>query len=429
VPENDTTHSVIADRSETPSLHDAWATPSVDRSTTTEKGTLSQSNFPPVSSNRYLLREVIAHGGMGVVYRATDTSFGREVALKVLKEKFAATSRAARRFADEARITGQLQHPAIPPAHEIGILPDGCPFLAMKLIRGRTLDELLDERPDQATDFGRFVAVFEQVCQAIAYAHANRVIHRDLKPTNVMVGTFGEVQVMDWGLAKVLQTGEQNDPTDPEEITSEREVHSLATLNQSLTQTGSVLGTPAFMPPEQAIGAIDKIDMRSDVFGLGAVLAVILSGKPPFIASSSESIRSKSAQGKVEDCFARLDASGAEPEWVALCKRCLAPEKANRPTDAGEVARAVAELRAEADERARRAELERVKANGERMIAETRAEEEIKTRRFAEEKSAEQRKRRRVQSALVVAIVLLLLGIGAFAWYSDRQSSERKLPN
>src|SRR5262249_12996355 len=113
----------------------------------------------------------------------------------------------ARRFTDEAKITAQLQHPGVPAVYRVGALPDGRPFLAMKLIKGRTLAELLRERPDPAADRGRFVAIFEHVCQAGAYAPALRVIHGDRKPSNVMVGKFGEVQVMDWGLAKVLPAG------------------------------------------------------------------------------------------------------------------------------------------------------------------------------------------------------------------------------
>src|SRR5439155_1004218 len=122
------------------------------------------------------------------VYRATDTALGREVAVKVLQEQFGPASVAARRFAGEARIAAQLQHPAIPPVHDLGTLPDGRPFLAMKLIKGDTLDELLSARPDLAHDRGRFVAVFERICQALAYAHDRKVVHRDLKPANVMVG-------------------------------------------------------------------------------------------------------------------------------------------------------------------------------------------------------------------------------------------------
>ena len=211
----------------------------------------------PGATWRYALGEEIGQGGMGVVYRAADAAFGREVAVKVLHERFAPDSAAARRFADEARITGQLQHPAIPPVHDLGTLPDGRPFLAMKLIRGRSLDRLLAERPDLGHDRGRFVAAFEQVCQAVACAHAHGVIHRDIKPANVMLGTHGEVQVMDWGLAKVLpQGGAHAGQGDPEPTTGATQIQSLRDSDGSLTQAGSVLGTPAYMPPEQALGAV-----------------------------------------------------------------------------------------------------------------------------------------------------------------------------
>ena len=164
---------------------------------------LPSAGLPQVPG--YEVEAVLGHGGMGVVYRATDRTLGREVAVKVLLARFAFDSGTARRFADEARITAQLQHPGIPPVHDLGTLPDGRPFLAMKLIKGQTLDALLASRPEPSAERGRFVAVFEHLCQAVAYAHAHGVIHRDLKPGNVMVGAFGEVQVMDWGLAKVLR--------------------------------------------------------------------------------------------------------------------------------------------------------------------------------------------------------------------------------
>src|SRR5262249_39090495 len=157
------------------------------------------------------------------------------------------------------------------------------PYLAMKLVKGRTLEEHLRERPDPAHDRGRFIAVFEQVCQAVGYAHARKVIHRDLKPANVMVGGLGEVQVMDWGLAKILASGGRNPPDDPPEATIGTEIRTMRESDGSYTQAGSVLGTPAFMPPEQAGGEVDKIDERSDVFGLGAILAVILTGQPPYV--------------------------------------------------------------------------------------------------------------------------------------------------
>src|SRR5580765_7612219 len=153
--------------------------------------------------DRYRIIDEIGRGGMGVVLRVLDTSFNRLLAIKVLGN-LQNSELAERRFIDEARITGQLQHPGIPPAHEVGRLADGRPFFSMKLIEGRTLAELLAERSSPQSDLPRFLKIFEQIAQTIAYAHSQGVIHRDLKPLNVMVGTFGEVQVMDWGLDKRL---------------------------------------------------------------------------------------------------------------------------------------------------------------------------------------------------------------------------------
>jgi eukaryotic-like serine/threonine-protein kinase len=358
------------------------------------------------TSERYALGDEIARGGMGVVYRAVDTTLGREVAVKVLGQ---AASGSAGRFAEEARITAQLQHPAIPPVHDIGTLPDGRPFLAMKLIRGQTLEALLKNRSTLAAERGQFVAAFEQVCQAVGYAHSHRVIHRDLKPANVMVGSFGEVQVMDWGLAKILSTGE---PTPDGEVSRGPAAQSPGGSGLSETHIGSILGTPAFMPPEQARGATDRVDATSDVFGLGGLLAVILTGRPPFAAGSAESTRCQAAEGRVGDCLARLDECGADPELVALCKACLRPNQAERPRDAGEVARAVAALRQAAEERARQADLSRVQAEGERNVAVLQA--------------AEQRKRRRLQLALVGALGLLLAAGAGFAYWRQEQAGERR---
>src|SRR5262245_48868342 len=355
---------------------------------------------------RYRLGEEIARGGMGAVYRATDTVLGREVAVKVLQEKYAPDSGTARRFADEACITGQLQHPNIPAVHDLGVLPDGRPFLAMKLIKGETFEDLLKGRGDAADDRGRFVAAFEQVCQPVAYAHAHDVIHRDLKPANVMVGAFGDVQVMDWGLAKVLGARPEERP-DPEAMTAPTAVVSLRESDDLVTQAGSVLGTPAFMPPEQAAGAVGAIDRRSDVFGLGGLLAVVLTGRPPFVADTAESTRVKAAQGDVGECFARLDACGADPDLVALCRRCLAPRPEDRPGDAGAVATAVAALRAAADERARRAELDRVRAEGEARAAAARA-------------AAQRQRRRLLLVACGIIGLVLLAGLSVSLWQMRR---------
>jgi tetratricopeptide (TPR) repeat protein len=388
-----------------------------DPAVTTDGDATRSPPPPPTSGDRYTLGDEIARGGMGVVYRATDTVLNREVAVKVLKDKFTPESGTCRRFADEARITAQLQHPNIPAVHDLSALPDGRPFLAMKLIKGETLDLLLAARPDPSADHGRFVAVFEQVCQAVAYAHAHGVLHRDLKPANVMVGAFGEVQVMDWGLAKVL-TGRERDHTesDPESTAAWTEVRPLRDSEDLLTQAGSVLGTPGYMPPEQALGAVHEVDRRSDVFGLGGILAAVLTGRPPFVGDSAEVTRVMAARGEIQGCIGRLDSCAADPELVALCKRCLSPRPEGRPADAGTVAQAVAELRQAADERARRAEVDKVRAEGDKAAAELAARE--------------RRRRRRVSLGAAAALALAVIGgMGAVLGVQRRSNADLAAKN
>jgi serine/threonine protein kinase len=149
----------------------------------------------------------IARGGMGAVLKGRDPDLGRDVALKVLREDLRENADMVRRFVEEAQIGGQLQHPGVVPIYELGTFADLRPFFAMKLVKGHTLAQLLEDRKNPADDLPRFLSIFEAVCQTMAYAHARGVIHRDLKPSNVMVGSFREVQVMDWGLAKVLPRG------------------------------------------------------------------------------------------------------------------------------------------------------------------------------------------------------------------------------
>src|SRR5262249_32680945 len=154
-------------------------------------------------------------------------------------------------------------------------------------------------------------------CQAVAYAHAHAVIHRDLKPANIMVGAFGEVQVMDWGLAKIV--GERPDAaSDDGETAAGTAGGSLRGSDGEVTAAGGALGPPAFMPAGRALGAVPGVDARSDVFGLGGILAAILTGRPPFVGETAETTRVMAARGEVAGCFARLDGSAADPELAAL---------------------------------------------------------------------------------------------------------------
>ncbi len=343
--------------------------------------------------NGFELRDEVGRGGMGIVYRAIDLSLNREIAIKLLQDQIPAESSTAARFNDEARITAQLQHPAIPAVHQMGVMPSGRPYLAMKLIKGDTLDRLLKASENTPASQSRFIDIFEKIAQALAYAHSRHVIHRDLKPANIMVGAFGEVQVMDWGLAKVLgertsETGAVYESDATTKIRSDRDSNP-----DGSTQYGQFMGTPAYMPPEQAIGAIDRIDERSDVFGLGAILCVILTGQPPFVSGNAETTRQLAARGKVEDAFERLDACGADPELIALAKRCLAVEPQDRPAHAGELAAAIADHRAGAEERARKLELDR---------------------------AAGQARRRAMARAAIALFVVLAAGIGISSWQAIR---------
>jgi serine/threonine protein kinase len=303
----------------------------------------------------YEILEQIAQGGLTSVYRARELAFGRDVAIKVPRIQFF-SDRVSQRFVEGGRITGQLQHPSIPPVYALSKLPDGRPYLVMRLIKGQTLRELLSARPDLRHDLDRFVSVFERVAEGVGYAHARRVIHRDLKPGNVMVGAFGEVQVMDWELAKVLGVPPADHPA------PENRAPAVAPPDDGeITAVGTILGTPAYMAPEQARSDLSAVAERADVFGLGAVLCVILTGQPPYVSDTSSNLVSQASNWNIADAFARLDACGADPKLVALCKRCLARDPVDRPRDAGVLVNELAVVRYSAAARARQNELDWVR--------------------------------------------------------------------
>jgi serine/threonine protein kinase len=240
--------------------------------------------IPAEAPTRLQIHGEIARGGMGAILKGRDTDLGRDLAVKVLLETHAGKTELVQRFVEEAQIAGQLQHPGITPVYELGKFTDKRPYFTMKLVKGQTLAALLAARLDPASDRTKFVGIFAQVCQTLAYAHARGVIHRDLKPANVMVGSFGEVKVMDWGLAKVLKEGGVADEQKAHAqqavsvIQTQRSKGSATPELGSHTQAGSVLGTPAYMAPEQARGELELVDTRADVFGLGAILCEILTG-------------------------------------------------------------------------------------------------------------------------------------------------------
>ncbi len=285
------------------------------------------------SSARFEMKCEVGCGGMGEVHSCTDIHLGREVVVKILHAKYLNRPEVMARFSEEIRITGQLEHPGVVPIHDAGIMPDGRPFFVMQRVWGLTLRSLLDERPEPGESLTRLLKVFEHVTETIAYAHAQRVIHRDLTPSNIMVGLFGQVKVMDWGLAKSLDEGGGVGP-DPGAAAPEPPPEPGNTHH---TQLGSVMGTLAYMPPEQANGETERLDERCDVFGLGAILCEILTGRPPYEAANAGKLLRLARRGDLTDAFVRLEGCRADAYLIALAKSCLAADPADRPRDAGAI--------------------------------------------------------------------------------------------
>jgi WD40 repeat protein/serine/threonine protein kinase len=302
------------------------------------------------ADERYTLTRLHAVGGIGQVWLAYDAELEREVALKELRPDRSSDASLQKRFLHEAQITGRLQHPGIVPVYEMmrgsaesALEPVGTsdeqPFYTMRFVRGHTLTAAVDEyHRNRAKGKGgsfEFIALlnaFVSVCNTVAYAHARGVIHRDLKGQNIVLGDFGEVMVLDWGLAKVL-----GKTLDEGESSTVRLELSTGTAEHSVP--GSVMGTPAFMAPEQAAGCHERIDQRTDVFGLGAILFTILTGHPPFAGEDS-----KETLRRARDADApRADAvcSGVPPALAAICGKAMARDPVDRYASASDLAREV----------------------------------------------------------------------------------------
>jgi tetratricopeptide (TPR) repeat protein len=343
------------------------------------------------SQPRFVLHEKIARGGIGAVYRAWDRVLDRDVAVKVLLNE-TPTADDLRRFRVEAQVIGQLQHPNIPPIYDLGTMPGPTGrdqhYLAMKLIVGDTLAKLVKRK---GCGSRLWLGVFEAICQGVGFAHERGYLHRDLKPANIMVGAFGEVQIMDWGLAKRI--GHSETASDP-----------LPGLPHDGDQTcqGAILGTPNYMAPEQARGEVDRLDERTDVFALGAILFELLTGEMPFVGGTTQ-ILAKCATGEFADRIARLDRCKDDPAVVALCKQCLAFAPADRPANGKAVAEAVATIRNAAEQRLRDWELRD-------------ATERTKRREAAK------RRRLGMLSLTALTVVVAIGGVAAafYAWKANR---------
>jgi tetratricopeptide (TPR) repeat protein len=294
-----------------------------------------------VTPDHYENLEEIARGGMGRIRAARDRRLGRRIAIK---EVLTARGDLAVRFEREARITARLEHPSIVSVHEAGRWPSGEPFFAMKLVSGRSLDDVIAAGSTLAARLALLPSVLA-VADAIAYAHDQRIVHRDLKPKNVLVGRFGETVVVDWGLAKDLDRDEPGGAApgaDPAASMPGADVDTLLgatpappdTAGASLTVAGSVMGTPAYMPPEQARG--EPVDERADVYAIGAILYHLLAGRPPVTGVSSVDV--------LEQVMARrtrpvTDVQPDAPaELVAIVAKAMAFEPSDRYPGAGALA-------------------------------------------------------------------------------------------
>ena len=253
------------------------------------------ATWPEFASERYTALEEIARGGMGTVYRAVDRDLGREVAIKIPNGVSGAD--VERRLAREARVIARLEHPGIIPVHDTGRLADGRVFYVMKHVRGRTLRQHLEHVPDLAER----LRLFERICEPVAFAHAQGIIHRDLKPDNIMVGAFGEVMVMDWGVAKEIDGGGA--------AGADTAAAADAAAGDD-TANGTVVGTRGYMSPEQARGGMAPVDGRADVYSLGAILDLLLSGEAAG-ANPPEPIMTR---------------RGVPRPLRAICARCLEPQ-------------------------------------------------------------------------------------------------------
>ncbi|MEQ1633158.1 MAG: serine/threonine-protein kinase, partial [Planctomycetota bacterium] len=305
------------------------------------------------SSTRYQLQGEIARGGMGAILEVFDEDLRRRLAMKVILDRSGDGSGAPAtdadpvtlsRFLEEAQVTGQLDHPCIVPVHELGLDDHGRVYFTMRLVHGRHLEAVFDLAARGAEDWTtmRALSVLHKVCEAMAYAHEKGVVHRDLKPQNVMVGRFGEVYVMDWGLARVRGRSESRDARiDPDSAardrpglqrveTDRRDASSHGNDDGLYTMDGDIVGTPSYMSPEQARGELEQVDERSDVYSVGAMLYRLLAGVAPHAGERSTAIdvwkRVVAGPPPALDTIAK----NAPPELVAVCEKAMARDPAQR---------------------------------------------------------------------------------------------------
>jgi serine/threonine protein kinase len=287
------------------------------------------SALPDLGGTRYRMIQRIGSGGMGAVYLSEDAVLGRRVALKILDLPDDSGELAAR-LLREAHVLARLEHPGIVPVHDAGTLADGRVFYAMKFVEGQRLDRLIVSMGALADR----LRVFQQICDAVAFAHARGILHRDLKPDNIMIGPFGEVLVMDWGIAKILHQPAES------AAGSGGEPNARVTPPRVRTGHGTILGTPGYMAPEQARGEVENLDERADIYSLGAILQFLLTGPPP-AAKEISTTEKNVLPSKPPNAFATAPSAVPRP-LAAIAGKAMAPEASDRYASASELSEEIA---------------------------------------------------------------------------------------
>jgi serine/threonine-protein kinase len=293
--------------------------------------------------SRYETSSMLGQGGMGEVRVCRDRRIGREVALKVVHEKYAARLDMKERFLREARVQGQLEHPSIVPVYDLARGPDGAPYFTMKRVRGHTLEKIIDalkagdDEAKRKYSPRKLLAAITSVCLALDFVHARGVVHRDLKPSNVMLGDFGEVYLLDWGLAKILGASEVVDAP-ASTVSSQERVTSAPSV---LTSAGTLLGTPGYMPREQLVGHLLDIDGRADVYALGAILFEILTLQRLHVGATIQEVLKSTMEGVDARASARAPERDVPPELEAICVKATATAPDDRYATAREMSDAI----------------------------------------------------------------------------------------
>ena len=285
-----------------------------------------------MTSEKYIVEEKLAEGGMGVIYKVSDRGLRRHAALKVIVPELLKEPALLESFIQEARITGQLEHPNIIPVHDIGVMEDERPFFSMKLMQGETLIEIIrklhaqDPVYEETYSLFKLLTICRKVCDAVAFAHAKNYIHRDIKPDNIMVGDYGEVLLLDWGLARQER---QSDPA-PAVHADVPQGHDSLTAEPNLTQIGEVKGTPSYMSPEQAMGIADMIDKRTDIFLLGATLYTVATLNMPYTGRDTYAILEQAERGRFIPPQRRAPQRHIPDALNHIIMKCMAHDREDR---------------------------------------------------------------------------------------------------